>query len=685
MSVADPRSTSWRSSSPRRARPGTVAKADVIARLCASHVAVRDRGRARRVRQDDAAREVGRGRSASVRVGGARRRGRRRPGVPALHRGRDPPRRADPARGVRRAVGPGGIASGRSASRASGSALAALERPLVLVLDDLHARRQPVLSRRARGAVRVRPGRLADRHREQGGPGAAARPLAGAAAWCTRSAWRTSGWTSARPACCCDAAGVELDAGELSELTERTEGWPAGLYLAALSMQAGAPSPASAAGFTGDDRFVSEYFRFELLSRLPAAEARFLKHTSVLDRMCGGLCDAVLRDDAVGGDARGARAHELLRGAARPARRVVSLPPPVRRAAAQRARAQRAGHRCRSSTAGRWPGASPTTCPRRRSRYGHAAGETDTVAGLVDGLALPLLLRRPHARPLEEWLGWFGDDELARYPGARRLRSLDPRADRAARGCRAVARSRRRGDLDDPALGWQRHDRALGRHAARAHDARRCRARARRRRSGARSAPAGRAAGVPAALASCEASRTRCSAQPIARRTTSPRRSTRGWPAARRRWCPRWRRRSSRSSRPSEEPGARRDERARAAQALVDEAGLGDYSTSALAHVATARVALHEARHGGRARGAGARPPPAAAARSRASVADRPGRARAHARPSRAGASPARPARSSPRPSACSSSARTWAPWSRMRGSCASAWRRPPARTVPGR
>ena len=42
------------------------------------------------------------------------------------------------------------------------------------------------------------------------------------------------------------AARVQLDADGLSELTERTEGWPAGLYLAALSMQAGAPSPASA-------------------------------------------------------------------------------------------------------------------------------------------------------------------------------------------------------------------------------------------------------------------------------------------------------------------------------------------------------------------------------------------------------------------------------------------------------
>ena len=64
------------------------------------------------------------------------------------------------------------------------------------------------------------------------------------------------------------AAGVELEQGEVSELTERTEGWPAGLYLAALSSQAGAPSSATSAAFTGDDRFVADYFRAELISRL---------------------------------------------------------------------------------------------------------------------------------------------------------------------------------------------------------------------------------------------------------------------------------------------------------------------------------------------------------------------------------------------------------------------------------
>ena len=90
------------------------------------------------------------------------------------------------------------------------------------------------------------------------------------------------------------AAGIELGEAEVTELTERTEGWPAGLYLAALSIQAGSPSSASAAAFTGDDRFVADYFRSELISRLPDDEARFLKHTSVLERMCGGLCDSVV-------------------------------------------------------------------------------------------------------------------------------------------------------------------------------------------------------------------------------------------------------------------------------------------------------------------------------------------------------------------------------------------------------
>ena len=63
-------------------------------------------------------------------------------------------------------------------------------------------------------------------------------------------------------------------------------------------------------------------------------------------------------------------------------------------------------------------------------RYGHAAGETATLAGLVDRLALPLYYDGRMAT-VEEWLGWFDHDELVQYP-ALAIRGLDSRVDRAA-------------------------------------------------------------------------------------------------------------------------------------------------------------------------------------------------------------------------------------------------------------
>ncbi|MFL6129429.1 MAG: LuxR C-terminal-related transcriptional regulator [Mycobacteriales bacterium] len=73
-----------------------------------------------------------------------------------------------------------------------------------------------------------------------------------------------------------------------------TEGWPAGVYLAALSMAA-RPDPAAAAGeIAGDSRYIVDYFREEILTRASADTVRFLLRTSMLDRFCGSLCDAVL-------------------------------------------------------------------------------------------------------------------------------------------------------------------------------------------------------------------------------------------------------------------------------------------------------------------------------------------------------------------------------------------------------
>ena len=90
------------------------------------------------------------------------------------------------------------------------------------------------------------------------------------------------------------AARVELPDGEVAELTRRTEGWPVALYLAALSIKAQQPGNGAGNGLSGRDRFLVDYLQSVLLSRLSPAEVQFLTRTSVLDRLSGPLCDAVL-------------------------------------------------------------------------------------------------------------------------------------------------------------------------------------------------------------------------------------------------------------------------------------------------------------------------------------------------------------------------------------------------------
>ena len=87
------------------------------------------------------------------------------------------------------------------------------------------------------------------------------------------------------------AAGVDLDAPALEKLHERTEGWAAGLRLAALSL-AGHPEPERfTAEFSGTERTVTEYLLAEVLDRQPADVRRLLLRTSVLERVNGELAD----------------------------------------------------------------------------------------------------------------------------------------------------------------------------------------------------------------------------------------------------------------------------------------------------------------------------------------------------------------------------------------------------------
>ena len=88
-----------------------------------------------------------------------------------------------------------------------------------------------------------------------------------------------------------DAAGLELPEPAVVMLQERTEGWVAGLRLAALSL-AGHPDPARfAEEFSGSERTVAEYLLAEVLDRQPAAVRRLLLRTSVLERVNGELAD----------------------------------------------------------------------------------------------------------------------------------------------------------------------------------------------------------------------------------------------------------------------------------------------------------------------------------------------------------------------------------------------------------
>jgi LuxR family maltose regulon positive regulatory protein len=485
--------------------------------------------------------------------------------------------------------GPGGSTWSKRVPRV-GSALGALERPLVLVLDDLHTVANPSCLDVLAALFEYVPAgsQIAVASRED--------PALPLARWRAQGLVHEIGVPDLRldeqeAMLLLEATGLELDASELSELTERTEGWPAGLYLAALSMQAGAPSPASAAGFSGGDRFVSEYFRFELLSRLPAAEAQFLTYTSVLDRMSGGLCDAVLETTrsahtleslerrncfVVPLDRRGEwyRYHHLFGQLLR--KELERSEPDILPELNRRAMAWCIANDLREAAVG----------------YGHAAGETDTVAGLVDALVLPLYYDG-RMETVEEWLSWFGDDELMRYPAlavyGAWIRALTGRPADAERWLAraegatstlplmdgsatiepwvATLRAQMMGDgveealadadlaLDQlsPESGWI-PDALLIRGVA--HALLGVSVRATDDLTAA--VEKGTAIGAVDVVFVAQAHLALLATEQGA------------WGEA--------------------------GQRARAAQALVEEAGLGDYSSSAIAHVATARVALHEAR-----------------------------------------------------------------------------------------
>ncbi|HEY1354582.1 MAG TPA: LuxR C-terminal-related transcriptional regulator, partial [Ktedonobacteraceae bacterium] len=97
--------------------------------------------------------------------------------------------------------------------------------------------------------------------------------------------------------------GLPLAAADVVRLATRTEGWIAGLQLAAISLRGQQDASGFIQSFTGSHRFVMDYLVEEVLARQSAGVQAFLLRTSILERFCASLCDAILLDASASGRA----------------------------------------------------------------------------------------------------------------------------------------------------------------------------------------------------------------------------------------------------------------------------------------------------------------------------------------------------------------------------------------------
>ncbi|HEY2270531.1 MAG TPA: LuxR C-terminal-related transcriptional regulator [Streptosporangiaceae bacterium] len=218
-------------------------------------------------------------------------------------------------------------------------------------------------------------------------------------------------------------ADITLGEDEVAELYRRTEGWPAGLYLAALYLREGGPLASAGVSFGGDDRLVSQYMESEFLARISPRQRVFLTRTAVLERMSGALCEAVLELSGSAAtladlarsnmllvplDRRGQwyRYHHLYRDMllADLERQQPGLIAVLRRRAAS------------------W--CLRNDLPEEALEYSMAAGDADAAASLMEKLAVPAH-RQGRVPTIQRWFGWLGDrGGIKGHPMAAVLASL---------------------------------------------------------------------------------------------------------------------------------------------------------------------------------------------------------------------------------------------------------------------
>jgi ATP/maltotriose-dependent transcriptional regulator MalT len=176
--------------------------------------------------------------------------------------------------------------------------LAATARALVLVLDDYHLLRGEALHDSVASFLRHLPPGVQLAIASRADP---ALPLARlrAAGEITEIRAAELRFSAAEAnALLNNSLALGLDTTDVQLLQARTEGWPAGLQLVGLSLQAQADRHAFVEEFAGNERHIGEYLH-EVLREQPEALREFLLRSSILERMCAPLCDAVTsRNDA---------------------------------------------------------------------------------------------------------------------------------------------------------------------------------------------------------------------------------------------------------------------------------------------------------------------------------------------------------------------------------------------------
>ena len=243
--------------------------------------------------------------------------------------------------------------------------------------------------------------------------------------------------------------GVDAPDEEIDKLIWRTEGWPAGIYLAALSSKAEGSVPGGVGKLTGDDPFVVDFLRSEFLARLGPRERRFLTRTSSLELLSGPLCDAVLES---------AGSSQMLESLVHSNHFVVAL---------DRDRGwYRCHHLVREMLVAEFARSEPDQVSFLLGRaaewcaangqeiaaiaYGQAAGDVDGVAAMMER-SIQAVYQSGRSATVQQWLSWLDTHgDLERYPAVAVMGAMFHAANGRPTESDRFAESAKLGSYDGP-------------------------------------------------------------------------------------------------------------------------------------------------------------------------------------------------------------------------------------------